>query len=72
MPGEPNGGAGGNGYVVLQDINMKSPSIDIDEVTMSSFKVKIIDSNFPREKVEYDYYVNNEIKISKSSLLEEP
>ncbi|MCI8640345.1 MAG: fibronectin type III domain-containing protein, partial [Clostridia bacterium] len=66
-----SGGAGGNGYVVLQDINMKSPSIDIDEVTMSSFKVKIIDSNFPREKVEYDYYVNNEIKISKSSLLEE-
>ncbi len=65
------GKKGGNGCITLQNINIKSPTVTVDEITDKSFKVTVTDPNLPRDNVRYDYYVNDEIKISNSKLLEE-
>ena len=58
-----NGGDGGNGSYVLQNITIKKPIIEVDEITQTSFRIKI--TNIQNKDVTYDYYVNSKIVREK-------
>ena len=58
-----NGGNGGDGSVTVQDINIKSPTIEATEITGNSFRINIGNPNkMDEDSVMYDYYIDGEKK----------
>ena len=66
-----NGGNGGDGSIFIQDINIKSPTIEVTEITRTSFKVNIEDNNTNLNEITYDYYINGDKKIEDTNSKEE-
>ena len=61
----------GTGSVTIQDINIKSPTITVDEITETSFRIKIEDINTGLEGIKYNYYINDKkIKENTDSKIE--
>ena len=66
--GENLGGNGGDGSITLQDINIKAPTITIEDITQRTFKINIEEKNMQLTGITYDYYVNGEKKIENTTL----
>ena len=65
------GGNGGDGSIGVQDINIKSPKINVTEIGTTSFKVNIEDNNTNLNEITYDYYINGDKKIEDTNSKEE-
>ena len=64
-----NGGNGGDGSISIQDINIKSPTIEATEITENSFKINI--NNNSIKEAKYDYYIDGNLKIENTNSTEE-
>lgn len=66
--GESNGG---DGCVSLGNTSIQAPRLTIDEITKTSFRINIEDTNPEISEKTYDYYINGELKIGNTKSLTE-